>query len=247
MESLKLAVDYGCNTVAVPLISSGAYGYPKDQVLKFATKVITEFLEDNELDVYICVYDRTSYEFSRQLYDDIRSFIEDEYVEDNNELTDFGFSEYTEDLATVAYEELRPKMMTASVAAEIHSLSKEERIREYLKDLDKGFADKLFDYIDKSGMTDVECYKKANVSKQTFSKLKSNPGYKPSKQTAVAFAIALKLDFEQTQDLLESVGLALSRSTVFDKIIRYCIKNKIYNIIEVNEILFEFDQVLLGC
>jgi len=244
-ESLKLAVDYGCESIAMPLISSGTYGYPKDQVLKFATRVITDFLYEHEMDVYLCVYDKASYEFSRQLYDDILNYIDDDYIEDD-EWLDFACDESIEDFPISSIEMLQTKMMATSAMAEKCLPSEKESIRDYLKSLDKGFADKLFDYIDESGMTDVECYKKANISKQTFSKIKTNPEYKPSKQTAVAFAIALKLDFEQTQDLLESAGLALSRSTVFDKIIRYCIKNEIYDIFEVNEILFEFDQILLG-
>ena len=252
IESLKLAVANGCSSVAFPLISSGTYGYPKDQVLKFAIQVITEFLFDHELMVYICVFDRTSYEFSKKLFSEIREVIDDDYVEDYE---DEEFADVRAFEATILAEEMcrdeecvraTPKMM-APCKAETSSVAGKS-LHEYMKAMDKSFAYKLFDLIDERGMTDVECYKKANVDKKTFSKIKCNPQtYKPSKQTAVAFAIALKLDLDETQDLLASAGLTLSRSFTFDKIIRYFIQKEVYDIFEINEALFEFDQVLLGC
>ena len=124
----------------------------------------------------------------------------------------------------------------------------EKSLQEYMETKEKSFGWKLFELIDKSGMTDVECYKKANVDRKTFSKIKNNPDtYKPSKQTAVAFAIALHLNLDETQELLATAGLTLSKSFVFDKIIRYFIQKGNYNVYEINEALFEFDQVLLGC
>lgn len=232
IESLKLAVANGCHSVAFPLISSGTYGYPKDQVLKFAIQVITEFLFEHEMIVYLCVFDRKSYEFSKKLFTEISDIIDDGYAEVYDEKC---FSEVTE----TEKQFTDGKIRSGSAA--------DKTLQEYMKAMEKPFAYKLFDLIDERGMTDVECYKKANVDKKTFSKIKCNPQtYKPSKQTAVAFAIALKLDLDETQELLASAGLTLSRSFTFDKIIRYFIQKEVYDIFEINEALFEFDQILLG-
>ncbi|MBR3802432.1 MAG: macro domain-containing protein [Clostridia bacterium] len=265
LESLKLAVENGCESVAFPLISAGNYGYPKDKVLKFAVQVITEFLFTHELTVYLCVFDRNSYEFSKELFNEIREFIDDDYgfkekhgftrkfsssaakrrcdiCED--ETTKADFSEF------VVSEKCAPdfEMMTCASMPSPCSSVAGKSLEEYMKTMDKSFAYKLFDYIDSKGMTDIECYKKANVDKKTFSKIKCNPQtYKPSKQTAVAFAIALELSLDETQDLLSSAGLTLSGSFVFDKIIRYFIQKGIYDVFAINEALFEFDQMLLGC
>ena len=233
-ESLKLATDLNCESIAFPLISSGTYGYPKDQVLKYAVQIISEYLLNNELTVYLCVFDKTSYEFSKALFADISSFM----------------------------EESEPLLMTKCIMSEaiVGSICDDEKslpisemnsasgmsLKEYLRKMDRGFREMLFDLIDESGMTDVECYKRANIDRRTFSKIKGNPHYKPSKQTVIAFAISLKLDLETTQELLSTVGYTLSRANVFDKIIRYFIHNQNYNIYEINEALFEFDQVLLG-
>jgi len=238
LESLKLAVKYGCSSVAFPLISSGRYGYPKDKVLKFAVQVITEFLIENELTVYLCVFDRKSYEFSQKLFKEINDFIDGEYIEDY----DVCFSE------SAVFENRREFVCKTTAPCTTPGSIANKSLNEYMKEMDKSFAYKLFELIDERGMTDVECYKKANVDKKTFSKIKCNPDtYRPSKQTAVAFAIALRLNLDETQDLLASAGLTLSRAFVFDKIIRYFIQKEIYDIFEINEALFEFDQILLGC
>ena len=247
IESLKLAVKSGCRSVAFPLISSGVYGYPKDQVLKFAIQTITEFLFDHELTVYLCVFDKESYSFSQKLFSDIQEFINDEYVEEHDEDFYEAFDGSVDEMpmaksiqAPMCVDAMIPRKRETSSAAG-------KSLREYMKQMDRSFQEMLFDLIDESGMTDVECYKKANVDKRTFSKIKSNKDYKPSKQTVIAFAISLQLDMDTTQELLATAGFTLSRSRVFDKIIRYFIHNGNYDIFEINEALFEFDQVLLGC
>lgn len=242
VECLKLAAEHGLESIAFPLISSGNYGYPKDQVLKFAVQVITEFLFEHEMTVYLCVYDRTSYEFSKQLFAEICDFISSE-ESDECILGD--------QICTAA--PLSDCCCAPQIGAAGRSAGKKQKsaksvsLEDYLKEMDKPFALKLFDWIDKRGITDVECYKKANVDKKTFSKIKCNPNtYKPSKQTAVAFAIALQLNLDETQDLLASAGLTLSRSFVFDRIIRFFIQKENYDIFQINQALFEFDQTLLG-
>lgn len=250
IESLKLAVENGLESVAFPLISSGAYGYPKEQVLKFAVHVITEFLDEHELDVYLCVFDKTSYEFSKELFDEISEFIDDGYAEEeccsDEAFLDIDlFSLFKKEKSRASAHPPMQKMMEPQVLC---NSADGKSLHEYMETKEKSFGWKLFELIDKSGMTDVECYKKANVDRKTFSKIKNNPDtYKPSKQTAVAFAIALRLNLDETQELLAAAGLTLSKSFVFDKIIRYFIQKGNYNVYEINEALFEFDQVLLGC
>ena len=229
LESLKLAVRHECHTVAFPLISAGVYGFPKDQVLKFAIGVITEFLLEHELTVYLCVYDKESYSFSQKLFQDIKAFIDDEYAETH----DGYFYEPDE-------------TVPPSPSPERSGGTLGQSLQEYMKGKNKSFGDVLFALIDESGMTDVECYKRANVDKRVFSKIKSNRDYRPSKQTAIAFALALRLDIEKTQGLLAAAGLVLSENQTFDRIILYFLQNRVYDVFEINEALFAFEQPLLG-
>ena len=235
-ESLELAAINGCSSIAFPLISSGTYGYPKDQVLKIAIDAIGDFLFTSEMTVYLVVYDKKAYEFSNKLFSDIASFIDDNYYEEHK---------------SQAYNRERMAMrrdmaIYDEMAFECCQSTSVGSINDWLGKLDESFSQALFRFIDEKGMTDVECYKKANIDKKTFSKIKCQAGYKPSKNTAIAFAIALKLSLEETQHLLKTVGYTLSRSNKFDLIIEYFITNEIYDIFLINETLFEFDQVCLG-
>ena len=119
-------------------------------------------------------------------------------------------------------------------------------LEEMLRQEDAGFTETLLRRIDETGKKDSEIYKRANVTKQHFSKIRNNPDYKPTKATAVAFAIALELDLEQTNDLIGRAGYALTNSSKFDVIITYFIRQRNYNIMDINMALFQFDQATLG-
>ena len=137
-------------------------------------------------------------------------------------------------------------MMAAQSAAAPDSLENApDSLENALESLDESFAEMLFRKIDESRMTDSQCYKKAGVDRKLFSKIRSNPNYKPSKPTAVAFALALELDLEETKSLLSKAGFALSHSSKFDVIVEYFILQKNYNLFAVNEALYEYDQPVL--
>ena len=232
-KSLELARANGCETVAFPLISAGVYGYPKAQALHVAIDTIGGFLLENDMTVYIVVFDRTVFDFSTKLFADVAEYIDDHYVDARAE-------SYRRRLQM---EDLAP-MMAPPVARS--KASAPSALHELLADLDAGFSETLLALIDRSGKKDSEIYKKANIDRKLFSKIRKDPTYHPSKNTAIALAIALELDLEQTRDLIGRAGYALSHSSHFDIIIEYCIRNEKYNIFEINEILFGFDQSLLG-
>lgn len=231
--SLALAKEHGCETVAFPLISSGIFGYPKDQALRVAVDTIGEFLLHNDMTVYIVIFSRTAYQISSKLFADIAEYVDDHYVDAHTD-------SQRERLRRRGVVESR--MLTAYEDAPVAASG----LDEALAHLDAGFSETLLKIIDRSGKKDAEVYKKANVNRKLFSKIRNNPDYKPSKATAIAFAIALELNLDETRDLVARAGYALSASSKFDVIIEYFIRQKKYDIFEINEALFAFDQSLLG-
>lgn len=230
-ESLLLAKEKGCETVAFPLISSGTYGYPKEKALKVAIDTISEFLLENDMLVYIVVFDKTAYQISGKLFSDIRSFIDDRYIEENFPAPNMSARLREEDCCCQA------PLAGAAMPYGLENL---------LSEVDESFSQMLIRKIDEKGITDAECYKKANIDRKLFSKIKNDIFYKPKKTTVIAFAISLELSLEETKEMLKKAGYALSHSNKFDIIIEYFISNGNYNIFEINEALFAFDQSLLG-
>jgi len=252
--SLELALKKGCETVAFPLISSGAYGYPKDQALQAAVEAVSRFLLDHDMTVYIVIFDRASYRISGKLFADITAYIDQNYVDEHSDsreeqarrryaagrlfeadaaLPDAGFR-----LAPLrpAGRAVQPPVVSNALSA----------LKKSLDRLDEGFSQTLLRLIDEKKMTDAQCYKKANIDRKLFSKIRNNPDYRPSKPTVLAFAVALELSLEETEALLRRAGFALSHSSKFDIIVEYFISRGCYDIFTINEVLFAFDQSLLG-
>lgn len=233
-ESLLLAKENNCESVAFPLISAGAYGYPREEALQIAIKEISSFLLYNEMQVTLVIYDKNSFQVSKKLIDDIAEFIDERYVENHYiERANAVFRQYSADSAM--------PVKSASIPQKVR-----RSLHDMVSQIDESFSQMLLRKIDEKGMTDSQCYKKANVDRKLFSKIRSDINYHPSKTTVIAFAIALELDLDETKDLLLKAGFALSHSNKFDIIIEYFITNKNYDIFEINEALFAFDQSLLG-
>ncbi len=227
-NSLELATSKGLTSIAFPLISSGTYGYPKSEAIEVARQAIEDFLNSNDMDVYLVLHNKVSLEIAQSFLEDISKYIRENLKRDDLSLLEIDeFSELIKRNTYITY-------------------GSPPKLENILDNLDDSFSTTLMNLIYSKSKTDVEIYKKANLDRRLFSKIRSNPDYNPSKRTAIALALALELDLEKTNELLGKAGYTLSPSSVFDVIIEYFIVNENYDIFEINSILFEYDQPLLG-
>ena len=325
-KSLEEAERLGCESVAFPLISAGVYSFPREQALRIATDTIRAFLDSREEDllVYLVVYDRASFDIGRQRYGEIREWIDDTEVRPlyEEERRRRLYSEAAAQAAPQPAPDLeapqrrRPGIFGGGRIGHREDAARDEkqaapapedaakRIRrkeqaarfedqaagfaprwneapprpsaapagawreeteeaafeahgerdgdldalliDYLKRQDEGFRDMLLRKIDERGMTDAECYKRANVDRKLFNKIKNQPEYRPGKTTVLAFALALELPMREIGEMLTKAGYSLSRSSKSDLIVEFFIRSGVYDVFEINEALFAFDQKLLG-
>lgn len=252
-KSLALAKETRCESIAFPLISTGNYGFPKPLALQIAVREISAFLLENEMQIYLVVFGKEAFALSEKLFKSVSSYIDENYIRSKTEDeygAQAGESEVRrrrdwlrqnrrirEEMAIESYAEM-PVCPAAPMA--------EKDWGQLMEHLDAGFSETLLRLIDRTGKKDAEIYKKANVDRKLFSKIRNNPDYKPSKATALAFAFALELDLEETKDFIGRAGFALSHSSKFDVIVEYFLVNRNYNVFELNEVLFAFDQPSIG-
>ena len=285
-NSLRVADELECKSIAFPFIATGVYGFPKSEALNIAISEFSSFLISHEMEIILVVFDNESFELSGKVFKDIDSYISDNYVEekhienavignaygrignaDNRKSRLFrdrktdrikgGLpKEETPDKYELPVElmkksiesteetglDLNQKQVGSMVAA-----TSKESLDDFMKKITATWQESLFQFIDEKGYDEVEVYKRANIDRKLFSKIRSNKNYQPKKITAVAFALALKLNSDETRDFLQRAGFALSPSSKFDLIIQYFIKQEVYDIYLINLALFEHEQPTLGC
>lgn len=236
ISSLNLAKSKKLSSIAFPLISSGIYGYPKAEALKIATRAIKEFLTKEEMDIYLVVYDKKSFEISGKLFEKVQSFIDETLIvpETNRQLNSYEMQ-----------MSMPLNLSDECVGYTAENLLKKRSLKDLLNKDVETFSQMLLRLIDEKGMTDVEVYKRANIDRKLFSKIRGK-NYTPRKHTVIALAIALRLNLDETKDLLKRAGFAFSECSKFDVIIEYFIENEKYDVFEINEALFYFEQPLLG-
>ena len=251
-NSLRLAAEHKCTSVAFPLISAGVFGCPSEIAIATATAAIRDFLLEYDMEVYLVVFDRKSFKISDSLFDDVQSYIDEMYVDerlDEEYRDDFPnrlMQEISYGAALSSEEETEKSEAMPAPTAMTSASGKARSLEDLLGELDDTFSESLLRLIDIKGKTDPEVYKRANVDRKHFSKIRNNPAYQPSKSTALAFAVALELNLDETRDFIGRAGYALSHSNKMDIIVEYFIDREEYDIFTINETLFAFGQPLLG-
>ncbi len=280
-ESMKLARERELTSLAFPLISSGNYGYPKEQALRTAVSAIRDFLRENDMTIYLVVYDSASLAVSRQLFNHIEEYIDQHYVEEHRE--DFCGSTLanlpqgapkpvsspkkkrslfkpikkgkkpagSQQRSASPFRRNRKDPIDVPPAASAPAMSispgdKTRLLDDIMLHMGETFSQMLLRLIDERGLTDPEVYHRANIDRKLFSKIRNNRRYSPNKKTVLAFAIALELSLDETVDLLRTAGYSLSESSRFDVILSFFLEKKIYDIFEINEMLFYYGQPILG-
>ena len=296
-KTLNKAAELGCESIAFPLISTGVYGFPKDKALEIALREISAFLEDHEMEVTLVVLDRSSFELSKELVEEVKQYITEHYVAEQTQ-EEYGHIGYSErewerlqadlrwreqrrkeelfpegtllnsaegqkarpsgrpkrkeresadilhtgiraDKAAPAAKEKRPVTVTGSI-------SPKQSLEEVMRNVEDGFQPTLFRLIDERGMTDPQVYHRANLDRKLFSKIRNDRNYNPKKSTVIALAFALRLNIDETTDLLRRAGYALSPGNLSDIIVEYFIRSGEYDLFKVNAYLFDQDLPAIG-
>ncbi len=238
-SALQLAMEHKLESIAFPLISTGAYQFPKEKAFAIATEAIESFVLNYDITVYLVVFDKESFGISQKRFHDITQYIDENYIEK-------ATNKYTRTSLLDEADYCEEEIVALSDEYVCYAPQQKCLLEDILTELDEPFSRRLLKLIDIKQKTDVEVYKRANIDRKLFSKIKNNPNYRPSKSTVLSFCLALELSLDETKDLLLSAGFALSRSSKFDLIIEYFISNEIYDVFEVNETLFAFEQNVLG-
>lgn len=256
---LSLAAKKRFRSVVFPLISAGTFGFPRREALEAARNAAENFLKTHEMTVILAVYDDESFAIARSVYYDIANYLDTHLSAAHNARP------FEDDLSTAAdaeppvYEEsfcFAPKRGGSGSAPfpQASAARKAARPRETvpprtLKDLvdhpGETFRERLFRLIDERGLKDSDVYKKANIDRKHFSKIRSQKHYQPRKSTVLAFAVALELTLDETRDLLLAAGYALSPASRADIIVSYFLERRLYNIFDLNEALFAFGEAIL--
>lgn len=256
-SSLQLAAEYGFQSVAFPLLSSGFYSWPKAEAFHIATTVISEFLLEKDMTVYLVLYDHESVEVSKKLFSRIEEYIDDHYVEEHDFFAMpapsapsappiFAPAQMSKQTISAGKSKKSSKKLEIPVFLKNLSSVKERKLTDLMANMGETFSQMLLRLIDERGLKDSSVYHKANIDRRLFSKIRNDVNYVPTKKTVLAFAIALELSLDETKDLLMKAGYAFSNSSKFDVIISFFIENRSYNVFEINEILFAYGQPILG-
>ncbi len=230
---LQWTISHSLESIAFPLISAGVYNYPPAQAIKVAISTIQEFLKKHDKWVYLVLYEKGMPLVSQVKKNQILRFIDEH---ENKKIEPIHYANIMKDVINA--DIVKDQKIKSSISP--------RDLTDLDLQMEETFSESLLRLIDENGYSDTYVYRRANIDRKHFSKIRSNKEYQPSKATVFAFAIALKLNLDETKDLLIKAGYALSSSLRLDLIMYFCIENKISDIFEVNTILYSFDQPLLG-
>lgn len=251
-NSLEIAMELNCKSVAFPLISAGNYGFPKDKALSIALSEINHFLmttdfsdpfseeEYGDMDVYLVIYDEEAFELSSKIDSDIQSYIDENYIEENQDNESLLYGEELKEvkpLKAVTKSEIQESRTVAPVAGTLD---------DFLNTKQDSFQDILMHHIAVKNLDKVEVYKKANIDAKFFSKIICKKNYVPKKKNVMALAIGLKLNLQETEDFMAAAGYAFSQSEKFDLIVKFYISKQIYDMYQIEEKLYELTGETLG-
>lgn len=222
---LSIAEERKIRKVAISPVLFPVAAIPLKKSVDAAVDAIEDFLSCHEMDVFLLLPSESFPIIGNRRYESIERYVRSCLGVPKP----FFFS---------------PRLLRAEMVDDAEICGSD--IASEIERLDEGFSECLMSLIAEKGMGEVECYRRANVDRKLFSKIRSDRFYRVSKNTAIAFAIALRLDLDETQALLGKAGYVLTHSSKSDMIVEYFIKRKIYDVLEINEALFSFDQPLLG-